>query len=305
MTVPANAAQYRTDGSPRSAVVVANPTAGSFRRDRIDRLAADLAAKGIAAEVRLTTHPGHMTEIAAEVAAAGVDALVVCGGDGSVSEAVAGLLPVEGPRPAIGVLASGTANVLAHELRLPRSPSAVARLVAAGRTAPLHPGLVGARPFVLMVSAGFDADVVHAVDPVVKRRWGKLAFAAAALRLALARGGRDVVVEADGTEARCRLAVVTTARFYGGPMTITPRTSVVTPGLRLVTLDDDAPATLARAAVGLALGRLDRVPGIVDRAVTSVRLLGPDVRMQVDGDRLDATDAAITAAPTVLRVLVP
>lgn len=304
MTRPSDLSDDRPAGETRRVEVVANPVAGGFRWGRLNAFASRLHALGVRVDVRLTRHAGHLTDIAAGLDP-GVDTLVVGGGDGSISEAVRGLLTRDGPPPALGVLPFGTANVLAHELALPFSPRAMADLVVARRVLPLHPGLVGDRPFVLMVSAGFDGDVVHAVDPAVKRRFGRLAYAAAAIRLALARGGRDVTVEADGVVGRCRLAVVTTAGFYGGPMTITRGTGVTRPGLRLVTLATDEPATLARAAVALATGRLDRMAGVEDRQVSVVRLSGDRIRMQVDGDRLDATDAPITAAGRLLGVLAP
>jgi diacylglycerol kinase (ATP) len=294
--------QATTDISRRVEVVV-NPTAGGLRYGALARFLNALDALGVRAELRLTRHAGHMTEIARTI---DPDvALVVGGGDGSISEAVAGLIARDEPVPILGVLPYGTANVLAHELALPFSPRKLAALVARPRLVPLHPGLVGARPFVLMVSAGFDGDVVHAVDAATKRRFGRLAYAAAAIRLAMARGGRDVIVEADGEEIACRLAVVTTAGFYGGPMALTRATHVTRPGLRLVTLKSDDPRILARAAIGLATGRLDRVPGLADRDAVTVRFHGAGIRMQVDGDRIEATDAPITASPRVLRVMAP
>lgn len=292
------------DGAVRSLLVVANPVAGGFRYGRLDRFVKRLDDLGVFCEVVLTRHAGHLTEIAGELGGR-FDALVVGGGDGSVNEAVRGLAAAGGNAPTLGVLPFGTANVLACELALPFRPEAMAQAVVANRTAPLHLGRIGDRPFVLMVSAGFDGDVVHAVDPAAKRRFGKLAYAAAALRLALARGGRDVIVEADGETIVSRLAVATTARFYGGPLTITRLTDVTRPGLRLVTLADDRPGTLARAAAALALGRLDGLPEIVDRPVTRLRFSGAGIRMQIDGDRMAASDAAVTADPTPLRVFVP
>jgi diacylglycerol kinase (ATP) len=288
----------------RTVVVAANPVAGGFRLATLDRLVRRLEAKGMAVEVQLTGHAGHLTAIA-EALDPDVGALVVGGGDGSLNEAVTGLLRRAGAPPVLGILPFGTANVLAHELALPFGPEAIADLVAAGRTRALHLGRVGERPFLLMVSAGFDGDVVHAVDGETKKRWGKLAYAAAAIRLAVAQRGRDVVVEADGETIVCRLAVVTTARFYGGPLTITRGTDVTRPGLRLVTLADDRPMTLARAATALALGRLDRLPGVNDRAVTEVRFRGSGIRMQIDGDRMAAVEDVIRAEPRVLAVYAP
>jgi diacylglycerol kinase (ATP) len=283
-------------------LVVANPAAGGFHAAALERFAGAVRARGLACEVRLTRASGDLTALAASVNG-DVETLVVAGGDGSINEAVQGLLKAREPGPALAILPFGTANVLAHELCLPFRPEKIADAVAMGATKPIHLGRIGERAFMLMTSAGFDADVVHAVDPAVKRRWGKLAYAATALRLAFAHGGRDVTVEADGERFVCRLAVVTTARFYGGPLTITRETDVTRPGLRLVMLRDDRPKALARAALGLAMGRLSRVPGVTDRAVSAVRFSGAGIRMQIDGDRMATVDDWIRAEPRTLNVI--
>ena len=111
------------------------------------------------------------------------------------------------------------------------------------------------------------------------------------------------MVTADGDTFRCRIAVVTTARFYGGPLAITRNTHASRPGIRLVALDDDRPATLARAAVALVLGRLDRMAGVIDREVAEVRLSGDGMRMQIDGDRMETVDAPIRADGGILQVI--
>ncbi|WP_181699286.1 diacylglycerol/lipid kinase family protein [Chthonobacter albigriseus] len=286
----------------RNVLVVANPIAGGFRYRALDRFSERLDTLGVSVRVWLTRYAGNLTEIA-ETLDPSVDTLVVGGGDGTINEAVTGLLRRPGAPPALGVLPFGTANVLAHELGLPFRARAMADAVVARQLKPLHLGRIGGRPFLLMVSAGFDADVVHAVDSLTKRRWGKLAYAAAALRLAVARQGRDVTVEADGERFVCRLAVVTTAGFYGGPLTITRETHSTRPGLRLVALKDDAPRTLAAAALALGVGRLHRHPGVTDRAVTEVRFSGTGIKLQIDGDRMETSDALIRAEPRVLTVI--
>ncbi|ODN71394.1 diacylglycerol/lipid kinase family protein [Methylobrevis pamukkalensis] len=288
----------------REILIVANPTAGGFRARRLNRLAADLRAAGLGVEVRLTTRAGDLVEIARTLPPE-IDTLVIGGGDGSINEAVNGLVSRPHRPPALAVLPFGTANVLARELNLPFRPGTIARMLIRRRLAPLHLGQIGLRAFLLMASAGFDGAVVHGVDPVLKRRIGPLAYALAAIRLALAGTGRDVIVNADGETSVCRIAVVTTARCYGGPMSITRHTSVTDPGLRLVTLADDRPMTLLKAAVMLGLGRLDRLKGVVDRAVARVRLSGEGILMQVDGDAIPVSEAPIEAHPRVLSVIVP
>lgn len=279
-------------------LVVANPVAGSFNYRHLMRLAERLDRLGLKSDIWLTRHSGELVDIAAGLSPS-VRTLVVGGGDGSINEAITGIVRRGGDAPALSILPFGTANVLAHELGLPFSPEKLAERIAAGRRAPLYLGTVGERPFSLMVSAGFDADIVHAVEAPFKRRWGKLAYGWRGLRLALAGIGRDVTVIADGETVRCRIAVVTTARFYGGPLVITRHTRATEPGLRLVTLADDRPATLLRAAAALALGRLDRLAAVQDRAVTEVRFAGEGIRMQIDGDRMETTGATVRAGRTI------
>lgn len=277
---------------PAPILIVANPVAGHFSHRRLMRLADRLDRLGLGSDIRLTRHSGELTDIAADLPPS-VRTLVIGGGDGSINEAITGIIRRDGDGPALSVLPFGTANVLAHELGLPFSPEKLAERIAADRRAPLHLGMVGERPFALMVSAGFDADIVHAVDAPFKRRWGKLAYGWRGLTLALAQKGRDVTVIADGETIACRIAVVTTARFYGGPLTITRHTHATEPGLRLVTLAEDSPARLLRAAVALALGRLDRLAAVQDRAVREVRFSGAGILMQIDGDRMETTDAIV------------
>jgi diacylglycerol kinase family enzyme len=285
---------------PAEIAIVANPVAGGYSHNALIRLADALDRLGRRCSIRLTRYPGELTEIAAALPAS-VTTLVVGGGDGSINEAVAGLVVRENdmPVPALAILPFGTANVLAHEIGVSFRPERLAERIAGGARRPLHLGRIGDWPFVLMVSAGFDAEVVHAVDSRVKKRWGKLAYAAAALRLALAREDRMVTVEADGETVTCRLAVVTTASRYGGPYVLTRGTDVTRAGLRLVTLADGRPWTLLKAAIALGRGRLDRLAAVTDRPVVAVRFSGEDVSMQIDGDRMETTGAEIRAGRVV------
>ncbi|MEJ1157775.1 diacylglycerol/lipid kinase family protein [Prosthecomicrobium sp. N25] len=303
---PRGAGPGRVAGGAR-VLVVANPTAGGYRAERVAALVSACRSLGLRAEARLTTGPGDLGRIAADPELA-ADVLVVAGGDGSVNEAAAGLLRRAGPRPALAVLPSGTANVLAAELSLPRRPAEVAAAVAGGRTLPLWPGLANARPFLLMASAGFDAEVVHAVDPAAKRRWKKLAFVATAFGRGF-RGGRpDLHVTADGERLTGRLAIVTKAARYGGPHVLVRAANVTRPGLHLVLVLTDRPVALMRLGLALLAGRVRPGPAVEIRAVRRVTLEadGPvPVPVQIDGEAFGTTPVTIEEAAECLRILVP
>src|SRR5205823_13024267 len=99
---------------------------------------------------------------------------VAAGGDGTLNAVANGLA---GTNRTLAALRLGTANVLAREIGLPRDPERLAELIAAGPARPIWPGRVDSRLFLVMASSGFDAETVAAVNPRLKRRLGRLAFA--------------------------------------------------------------------------------------------------------------------------------
>ena len=84
--------------------------------------------------------------------------LVAAGGDGTVSDLINRF-----PDVPLTILPLGTENLLARHLGIPCDGRFVADLIAQGTTRRIDVGLLNGRRFTLMVSAGFDADVVHRV----------------------------------------------------------------------------------------------------------------------------------------------
>ena len=98
----------------------------------------------------------------------------------------------------------GTANSLAHDLQLPRSPvdaakaalTAMPRRFAVGRIEYQDfAGKRGARYFTVTVGIGVDAHLFYKLDPLVKRRFGMVAYCAKATRLWLTQKMKDFAVE--------------------------------------------------------------------------------------------------------------
>lgn len=86
-------------------------------------------------------------------------AVIAAGGDGTVS-AVANRTPLGTP---ILVYPLGTENLVARYFGYRRRPAAVTQLLQSGREVAIDAGQAGDHLFVLMISAGFDAEVVRQV----------------------------------------------------------------------------------------------------------------------------------------------
>ena len=106
------------------AVLIVNPNATSTTPAGRDLLAHALESR-VKLSVVHTDHRGHAIEIAQQATRAGVDVLIVHGGDGTVNEVVNGILGEVGPGdagPAVGVVPGGSANVFARALGISPDP---------------------------------------------------------------------------------------------------------------------------------------------------------------------------------------
>ena len=142
-------------------LILANPNAGGGRgRHRAARVAALLRAAGRPVDLCFTRSSDEAPALARRAVDGGLERLIVCGGDGTVHR----LLPVLAHTPTVlGLLPFGTANDFARALNLPRQPTALARLLLAGRPRPLDLGCLGDRLFCTVAACGLDADISQAM----------------------------------------------------------------------------------------------------------------------------------------------
>lgn len=288
---------------PGSVLIMANPTSGGYRAEFLDRVRTRLEDLGFRTEIRLTTHAGEIGEVCTNPGL-GVRTVVIAGGDGSINEALTGFQNHPDP-PQLAVIPFGTANVLALELGLPRNPRAIADMIWRQKTKPLHFGLANGRPFVLMVSSGFDAEVVHAVPLSLKRKLGKLAYVVTAFKIGFQRKASQLKISLDGQTLKGKFAVASNARHYGGPFVICPG-GATDAGLHMLVLEKDDPWSSLRYGLALVLGRIHKAHGAIVRpfSVATIASSSP-VAAQVDGDPFGATPLEIRQTEKTVSVLVP
>lgn len=290
--------------SERTVMIIANPTAGGYLPKLLARVKAGLENAGLKVVLRLTTHAGEIGEVCSNKQLA-VSVLVIAGGDGSVNEALTGFQNNPAP-PDLAIIPFGTANVLALELGLPKRADAIVRAITAHHTQPLHTGLANGRPFVLMASSGFDAEVVHGIPLTLKRKLGKLAYVLTALKIGLTRKSSDLIVEIDGEKITGKLAVATNGRCYGGPFVICPDASVTKAGLHLLILERDDPLSTFRFAAALLMGRVHKAKGVTLKAFQRARIMSTiPVAAQIDGDPFGTSPLQIEASSDSFAIVVP
>jgi diacylglycerol kinase (ATP) len=159
------------------ALLIANPAAARTDAQAVTAIRDTLRAGGWTVEVLATARGGDARRFAREARAQGFDALVCYGGDGTAMEIAAGAMASGVP---LGLVPGGTGNLLAGNLRLPRSPAAAARVILAGRTATIDLGAVerpdGTHYFAVCGGTGFDARLMAKTRSDEKQRWKMAAY---------------------------------------------------------------------------------------------------------------------------------
>ncbi len=103
-----------------------------------------------------TEYAGHGKELASQFAAEGYDAVIACGGDGTINEVASSLTETN---TAFGIIPFGSGNGLARHLHIPLKPAAALDLVNKFKLQPLDYGVVNDHKFFCTSGTGFDAQI--------------------------------------------------------------------------------------------------------------------------------------------------
>jgi YegS/Rv2252/BmrU family lipid kinase len=295
--------------------LIYNPTAGprDARRPLRDAIRS-LERHDWSVDLRTTQSAGDGTRLARGAAREGYDVCLVAGGDGTVNEAVNGLV---GTETALGVLPVGTGNMFAKQMGVPtltianplRLRDAVRGLLD-GDIRPVDAGLAGERYFLNAAGIGLDAEITAEMEPRERhtKRLGVVAYALAAVMVARDFPGVRTRVELDGATIRGRslLVLVSNIQQYGGKLHVIREARIDDGLLDVFVFKGLGPTYAVRHLVKVASRRYLEDPRIVHRQAKEVRVsTEPATPFQLDGDPVGHTPLTLSVVPRGLRVLVP
>jgi YegS/Rv2252/BmrU family lipid kinase len=291
----------------RRILAIYNPTAGRRAVGKFERFRAALVRLGACVTVAETQAAFHAKSLAESADPARFDAIAVAGGDGTINEAVNGIVHSGLP---LAILPLGTANVLANELGLPRAPEALAEIAALSPTRAVVPAeIVTAERnepwrFLLMAGIGFDAEVVAHLDLKLKRRIGKGAYALGSLQELGRHKGRLFAARIDGKVERPASLVVARAHFYGGRFVLAPEARLDKPALHAVLFPGASRLASLRYMAAVVTGTLQRQCDVEVRGAHEIELAGPEgAPVQIDGDVRAHLPANIRLASAPLMLI--
>jgi len=292
----------------KRALVILNPAAGNRASGAVrEALGRHFRDAGISCEVRETAR-GEGIGIAVRARAReGWDLVVAAGGDGTVSGTVDGLA---GSAIPLGIIPTGTANLLARELNIPLETDAAVSLIARSPASRKIDAMrIGGRVYVLLAGVGISASVAGGTTRANKNRFGLLAYVGAAFLKMFEFRPRRLEISVDGATSTARAVEVAVSN--SGILA-----TMIFPKGRGILVDDgrldvwiltsktllDYPRYLLRVLAGrpatpriLCLSAGNRV---------SIRS-GRPLPVQADGDVIGTTPVEIEVLPRAVNVIVP
>jgi len=289
-------------------ILIYNPTAGQRdRRAQMGALIERMRSRGLELVNAPTSGPGDATAIVRSFLPRGPDVVAVCGGDGTISEAVRGLANSDVP---LAVLPGGTSNVLARELAIPLHLAGAESLLLDGVATAVRLGHADGRPFLLWAGVGLDARVMRYVKPRLKRWLGRQGiFLTAASQFARYEFPR-LRVRIDAEEYSATFAVVCRARHYAGDWIIAPDARPHGETLDVLLFDHRSHWKLYRLFKEMEAGRAGHLQNGLARVVRGreVEILSAEnypVEVEVDGDCVLETPLRCRVGDETVKILVP
>ena len=251
----------------RKLMLIVNPAAGSgaYKRDFADALLT-FSQGGVCATVFFTRGRGDATELARDHAR-DYDLAACIGGDGTLSEVMAGLMQHQDP-PALGYIPMGTANDVATTLGIPKNNTvAAAQRILGGTPRPFDVGGFGENEYFAYIAAfGAFTEVSYATPQDQKKALGHLAYV---LQGAMALPK----IEACHTRVEYDDGVVEADLVYGSMSNSTSVAGIVKLPEEMVSLGDGMSELVLVKDPGSVLDLAELADSVLSRRFDSDKLL--------------------------------
>lgn len=296
----------RHNNQYRRVALIVNPASGTVSKLKIvPHVVEKLARLGIDIDTYNTSHAGHATELARHAALAGkYDAVLVCGGDGTVNEAACGLLGTDMP---MAIVPAGSGNGLARHLGMPVDIDRSLNIFAHGNIIDADCGTANGSNFFCTFGVGFDAAVSERFAR--SRRRGLTTYLISALDEYVRFCPDEYVIEANGRTIaeKAFLVVVCNASQYGNNAFIAPNASITDGKLDVTIVHTGNLVQQALLGMDFITGYIGRNALIDTFRTSSLRIHRKDGGpAHIDGDPVEMpSDISIECRPAALKIFAP
>ncbi len=310
----------------RRVALIYNPASGQYSARRgaaVSEILGVFREAGIEVEAFETGAPGSAMALAERAVRGGCDAIVACGGDGTVHEVVQSLV---GTGVALGVVPLGTANALASDLGLIARPAKAARMLLDAAPARVSVGRIhyqdstgnpAARYFIVAAGIGADALLMSRLDTRLKRRLGYVLYLIEAFRIwatssfPLFEAALPANGNGDGRVVEVSQLLAVRVRSFGGVLrTLAPGASLRNGSLSLLAFKTQSRLRYLSFLLAAIAGRhtFNGVVELLDTPSIECRAHhgnADPLFVEADGEVLGSLPVRLEVVPHSLTLLIP
>ncbi len=290
-------------GQPRDIALLINPTAGKGKAARAGTAALGrLRSAGLTVRSLVGRDADESLDLGRQAVADGVDALVICGGDGMVNVGIQAVAETATP---IGIIPAGTGNDIARYFDLPRrDPLAAAQRVIDGQVSAIDLVRVGVKYFATVMAAGFDAVVNERANRMTWPK-GQMRYNLATLMELRTFEPLPYTLELDGRAMSfsAMLVAIGNGPSFGGGLRIAEGALLDDGLLDVVVIKPMSKLGLVRTYPKLFKGTHTSHPQYEHHLARTVTVAAPGIVGYADGERFGALPLTLECVPGALSVL--
>jgi len=195
-------------------------------------------------DIRVTEYDKHAEKIARELCNDVCDAVLVCGGDGSLNQAANGIFSSNNPKTPMAIWPSGTGNDFVKTLEVPRSFQELRANIEQGNFVavdfPCMEWDGKKRAFLNVTDLGLGGCVAFDMTRSKRRLGSFLTYQWLIVKNLLRFKKRAIRFDLDGNnfEARAMNFVVANAKYFGSGLGISPESLVADGQLEVIVIGD-------------------------------------------------------------------
>ncbi len=174
-------------------------------------------------EIFKTEKTGHAT-VLCKVNIDKFDIIVAAGGDGTINEVVNGM----NEKKPLAIIPFGTANIFALEAGIHGNAKEIAQVILSSKTKKVYLPNVNNKVFILMTSAGYDAEIVKTVQSYLRLKsiFKKLLFFFIATIKLISFKKHEIKILANNKIYKANWIIITKAMHYGGAFKLSNDTNI-------------------------------------------------------------------------------
>jgi len=296
--------------------IILNPNAGKAK-GILPEITARLKEKNIAFEVLATNFPGEakiLAKKASEDKTAGL--LLVIGGDGTINEAINGLIDSTLP---LGIIPAGSLNCAAREIGLSLNPGKAILQLLEGAVKTIHIGKISfldkntdfvfrngkERYFLLMAGIGFDAKAIFDFNPKLKKIIGPLAYAWSGLKQIFSANHPAIKIEMSNKIVTGYSCIINKFKTYAW-FNFAPDAGIEKNFFQIFVYTKNDIISLFRYNVGGMFGWHRNFSDVESHLVKNIKITSDDTAfIQADGEAVGKLPVEISIVPNALKIMMP